>query len=239
MAGLKQISRRGVVRTLARVGTALSVVPLLSNCGGVRSVSTPISSLLPTGVPPGSSPPSAADVIMLIRHAEKPTGAGSPTGVTADGRESAGSLTVSGWTRAGALVGLFAPAHGEPPAGLVRPTVVWAADPRGDEGQRPQQTVTPLAARLGVAVNTRFGKGQEADLATQLIASHGNALVAWQHQELPAIIAHLGQVTPMPPPKWPGERYDLVWVFARNGSGWYFTQVPQLLLAGDRPDSIV
>ncbi len=137
MAGIKQISRRGVVRTLARVGAALAVVPLLSTCGGGRSVSTPISLPLPTGVPPGSSPPSAADVIMLIRHAEKPTGAGSPTGVTADGRESAGSLTVSGWTRAGALVGLFAPAHGEPPPGLVRPTTVWAADPRGDDRSRP------------------------------------------------------------------------------------------------------
>ncbi len=39
------------------------------------------------------------------------------------------------------------------------------------------------------------------------------------------------------PSQWPGDRYDLVWVFDRpSGSGpiTAFTQVPQLLLAGDR-----
>ncbi len=239
MAGIQQISRRGAVGALVRVGSVLTAIPLLSTCGGTHGVAAPTGSPLSTSVLPSGAPAgTASDIIMLIRHAEKPTGAGSPNGVTADGRESAGSLTVTGWTRAGALVGLFAPAHGEPPAGLVRPTAVWAADPRGDEGQRPQQTVTPLAARLGITVNTRFGKGQEVDLAAQLITGQGNALVAWQHQEIPAIIAHLGQITPTPPLKWPGDRYDLVWVFARSGSGWTFTQIPQLLLAGDRPDSI-
>lgn len=238
MAGTKQITRRGAVGTLARAGSALGTIPFLSTCGGALSVIAPTVSPLPTDTSPGGSPAGTADIIMLIRHAEKPIGAGSPNGVAADGRESAGSLTVTGWTRAGALVGLFAPAHGDPPTGIARPTAVWAADPRGNEGQRPQQTVTPLAARLGVAVNIRFGKGHEAELAAQLIAGRGSALVAWQHQEIPAIIAHLGQVAPKPPAKWPGERYDLVWVFARTGSGWAFTQVPQLLLAGDRPDGI-
>jgi hypothetical protein len=30
----------------------------------------------------------------------------------------------------------------------------------------------------------------------------------------------------------------MIWVFTRKGGGWAFTQVPQLLLAGDSPDPI-
>ena len=175
---------------------------------------------------------------MLIRHAEKPAGEPGAIGVTEAGTASAGSLTVAGWTRAGALVALFAPSHGTPPPGLSRPTAIWAASPRGDLGQRPQETVTPLAARLGMAVDTHFGKGQETDLATALISGHGVALVAWQHEEIPVIVAHLGSITPLPPAQWSADRFDMVWVFARTSTGWAFSQVPQLLLAGDRADII-
>jgi hypothetical protein len=40
------------------------------------------------------------------------------------------------------------------------------------------------------------------------------------------------------PQYWPLDRFDLVWVFDRLDGNWTFTQVPQLLLAGDRPDVI-
>ncbi len=40
------------------------------------------------------------------------------------------------------------------------------------------------------------------------------------------------------PQYWPLDRFDLVWVFDRRGDTWTFTQVPQLLLAGDRPEVI-
>jgi len=30
----------------------------------------------------------------------------------------------------------------------------------------------------------------------------------------------------------------MVWVFVRDGAGWRFAQVPQLLLPGDQPVSI-
>jgi hypothetical protein len=35
------------------------------------------------------------------------------------------------------------------------------------------------------------------------------------------------------PSSWPEERYDIVWVFERDERAWSFSQVPQLLLAGD------
>jgi hypothetical protein len=34
---------------------------------------------------------------------------------------------------------------------------------------------------------------------------------------------------------WPGDRFDVVWTFTRNGNGWRFAQVPQMLLPGDLP----
>jgi hypothetical protein len=63
-------------------------------------------------------------------------------------------------------------------------------------------------------------------------------VVSWQHEEIPAIVNGLAAVHPAAPAAWPDDRYDLVWVFTRDTTGWRFSQVPQLLLAGDRPDPI-
>ncbi|MEY9886626.1 hypothetical protein ABIA35_002259 [Catenulispora sp. MAP12-49] len=189
------------------------------------------------------------DVLMIIRHAEKPTGSGAPYGLTADGTQDAHSLTIQGWTRAGALAGLFDPrdATGAPAAlrtGLTRPTTVAAssAGTGGSNSKRPSETVTPAAAALGVTLQTPYSVGQEAQLAAWLTGPSGPpgpTLVAWEHSHIPDIIAHLGQVTPKPPSSWPGDRFDIVYVFTRaSGGGWTFTQVPQSLLAGDSPTAI-
>jgi hypothetical protein len=184
-------------------------------------------------------------VLMVIRHAEKPTGSGAPYGVTADGTKDSHSLTIQGWSRAGALAGLFDPrdSSGTPVplrTGLSRPATVLAARPAaaGSNSKRPEETVTPLAAALGSKLDLSFALGQEADLVTWLTGKNGPAgaaLVAWEHEHIPAIIAALGNVTPKPPSSWPGDRFDIVYVFtaAASGSGWEFTQVPQMLLAGD------
>lgn len=48
------------------------------------------------------------------------------------------------------------------------------------------------------------------------------------------IARQLGTVHPTPPKMWPEDRFDVVWVFTRRKDhSWTFTQVPQLLLAGD------
>ena len=49
--------------------------------------------------------------IMLIRHAEKPNGDGGP-GLMPSGVENPRALTLTGWKRANALVGLFNPPDG-------------------------------------------------------------------------------------------------------------------------------
>jgi broad specificity phosphatase PhoE len=105
----------------------------------------------------------ATNKIMVIRHAEKPNGSG---GVMPDGSANPEALTPTGWQRAGALVGLFAPSAGHfADTSLATPRTVYASGVgRHSKSLRPQQTVTPLAAKLGLRVNTDHPKGDEAAL---------------------------------------------------------------------------
>jgi hypothetical protein len=176
-----------------------------------------------------------ANQIILIRHGEKPVGSGPPFGIDSDGNQDGESLTVQGWERAGALVELFAPASGKLRPGITRPTALFASNPGATGSKRPLETITPLAQRLGVTVNTPVKDSQTSAIAKLLRATSGTPLAAWQHQDIPSIAHHIGQVLPKPPKKWPGHRFDVVWVFTRRHDGtWNFTQVPQLLLAGDK-----
>lgn len=206
---------------------------------GMAGIAVVAGPLLAAGGSPARAAEDGADTILVIRHAEKPVDSSAPYGVDEDGERSDGSLTVRGWTRAGALVELFAPGGGQQVrAGLVRPTTVYASKPNGDKSQRPSQTVTPLAARLGVPLHTPYAKGQEQALVAAITGLRGATVVSWQHEEIPAIATGLGAVTPAPPAQWPDDRFDVVWVFTRTPGGWAFSQVPQLLLAGDRKDVI-
>jgi hypothetical protein len=183
---------------------------------------------------PGGHVPTPEQVIMIIRHAEKPLPSRPGRGIDPSGRPDGRSLTVDGWLRAGALVELFAPSRGLPPAGLWRPDAVYAAAARNGRSRRSIETVEPLARQLDVPVVDRYAPGDEAELVRELVDRPGVTLVSWHHKSLSRIVANLGEVTPAPPGTWPRERYDLVWVFVRAGGGWRFTQVPQLLLRGDQ-----
>lgn len=185
-------------------------------------------------------PPAVAgpDKLMFIRHGEEPGSPDGPLGVTQAGETDPRSLSVRGWTRAGALVTLFDPrdAEGKPVPTrpeLARPTTIVASDPSHGHSKRSLETVTPLAAALDLTVDTRFASSQTAQAADAILATTGSVLVAWTHDEIDHIISHLTGVTPTPP-HWPGGRYDLIYVLTRTASGWRFAQVPQMLLAGDQ-----
>ena len=211
-----ELARRDLLRTLAAGGVAVASGVAL---GSVLSA-------------PAGATPSAQNLIMIIRHAEKPPDSGKPYGITPDGTKDSHSLTVAGWTRAGALVELFAPDNGILPAGLAKPDRIYASG-AGENGQRPIQTVTPLAAKLNYDLDTDYGKGDESKLAAEIATLSGTTLVSWEHEDIPDIVAALGTVTPAPPDSWPDARFDMVWVLAGGPASWTFRQVPQLLLAGD------
>ena len=72
------------------------------------------------------------------------------------------------------------------------------------------------------------------------MACGGTALISWQHEDIPCIAnVILGNQTTVPQ-KWPGIRFDVVWVFDldASSSSYSFNQVPQRLLAGDSADPI-
>jgi broad specificity phosphatase PhoE len=190
---------------------------------------------------PDSPSLQAADdraIIMIVRHGEKPDDSESQFGLTPHGEHDKHSLSVRGWVRAGALVGLFAPQDAMPQTGLARPDAIYASGHASDGSHRPVQTVTPLAHRLGQDIHSGHSAGQEAALARDLATRTGATLVSWQHEAIPQIARHLGQVDPPTPLDWADDRFDMVWTFTRVAHGWRFTQIPQLLLAGDRSDPL-
>jgi broad specificity phosphatase PhoE len=178
--------------------------------------------------------------ILVIRHAEKPE-RGAAVGIDANGQPDPKSLTPRGWQRAGALVQFFAPGEdGEPQAPLVRPKHLFAAhaDPAtSDDSKRPRQTIEPLAAYLRptIPIDDSCGKDELQKLVEKVTGMEGAVLIAWEHKRIPTMARLLvagGEAVPI----WPDDRFDMVWVFEQAGAAWRLTQVPQLLLAGDRSD---
>ncbi|WP_030059484.1 hypothetical protein [Streptomyces novaecaesareae] len=176
-----------------------------------------------------ASDPGGAAFVMVIRHGEKPDG-GHP-GLDESGRQDGKSLTERGWARAKALPSLFSP----PAPGLRTPARILAAADQGPlaGAHRMRQTVTPLAAALGLTVDTGYAESQESALAGAALAGAQPVLICWEHSRIPRIVEALGAGRSGAPAAWP-DRFDLVWVFSRPAGGaWTFQEVRQHLLDGD------
>jgi len=178
---------------------------------------------------------NTTQTICIIRHAEKPAEDGSVGGVSESGAADEHELSVRGWQRAGALTQFFGASAPKYP-GLRRPDRLFAAAPGGAyHSRRNISTLTPLARLLGVRISEQFSKGDEFALAQHLQGVPGAILIAWEHKAIPTLAAHLADDGSRPPTVWPENRFDLVWMFAREGSSGArrFIQIPQLLLSGD------
>jgi hypothetical protein len=161
-------------------------------------------------------------------------------------------------------VTLFAPPWGPKP-GLATPAYLFASDPESngsdadDSGpsQRPYETLSPLAARLGLTIDVHFKKSHYDKMVTKALERDGAVLIAWQHEDIalltkdqqPGISQSILTQTQTSakfniPKDWPsgpqGARYDLIFVFDRpagKGPIENFSLVAQMLLAGDAPAS--
>lgn len=178
-----------------------------------------------------------ATKIMLLRHAEKPAKDNAPYGVTRKGERSKESLEVRGWQRAGALANLFVPANGHfDHSALVTPQFLYASKPLRRKGsRRPLETITPLAEKLSLKVNSTFQRSQLVSMVEDAFSRKGVVLICWQREYIPDIAALILGGKNIAPSEWPENRFDVIWVFdlQRSSSTYKFRQVPQELLAGD------
>jgi hypothetical protein len=200
-----------------------------------------------------------ASTIMVIRHGEKPPeppAFAPPFGVTPDGRQDDHSLSVRGWQRAGALATFFEPSR-TTQATIGTPQFIYAVKVDGDDenphdavgakigtkGKRAQQTVTPIAEKLGslAILDFTFDKGDERAMITSAMARPGIVLICWVHENIPRIASQIpvNPATPVPA-RWPDDargyaRFDVLWAFEfdHTAGTYQFRQIPQMLLAGD------
>ena len=176
-----------------------------------------------------------ATKIMLIRHAEKPLISQSH-GVTAEGNPDKESLSIRGWQRAGALAAFFAPANDifQHPA-IATPQFLFASKPVRHHGSlRPVETITPLAEKLGLDINSNFMKFEAEQMMESALARPGVVLICWQHEYLPKI-ARLISGDEQAPPHWSAHRFDEVWIFDKieTSNSCHYQRVTQNLLARD------
>ena len=209
-----------------------------------------------------SAPTPLASTIMIIRHAEKPPvppAAPPPFGVTPDGTQDDRSLSVRGWQRAGALVRFFIPSR-PVPSSIKAPQFIYAVKVDGDDekprdavgirigtkGKRAQQTIAPIAEKLGptATLNFAFDKGDEAAMIASAMACPGAVLICWVHENIPRIASQIPVNSSTPVPEsWPADaqgngRFDVVWLFEFDPAAntYRFSHIPQTLLAGDVPE---
>jgi hypothetical protein len=190
----------------------------------------------------------ASHTILILRHAEKPVQNGD-SGVNDSGAPDPESLTPRGWQRAGAWAELFVPGPAQQSV-LPTPVALFAANPdHGDDeaadgekgkSRRPLQTITPLAGKLGINVDTSIKKRDVETVAAKAAAVPGVALICWQHELIIDIVKAISPTLQNIPGKWPGDRFNVIFQLSLpdDTSPWEFQQIVPILLQGDRPDLI-
>ena len=177
--------------------------------------------LVPMGGPRRRNSASPAQ-ILIIRHAEKPD-------------NDSVDLSDQGKKRAEALPGLFLKSQSRPQP-FPNPNFIFATK-NSKHSHRPLETVTPLAKKLGIMVNTEFRDDEVGKLADDIFRNPKYAgktvLICWHHGELPALATALRATTDVPE-KVKGGVFDRVWVLTYDQGKVSFVDRPQRLLAGDK-----
>jgi len=185
---------------------------------------------------PASTPSEAVALptVIFIRHGEKPDK--DHQGVTPDGRNDEHSLSVRGWTRAGALAALFADVSTRP--GLVTPSrVIVTAPSQSYKSKREHDTGLPTAQRLGITIESMVIPKDYSAVVQDIEHSQLPTLVVWHHGSIPAFVAAFAVTNILDVPQhWPESRFDLVWVLQPNNGGYRWSVLPQSLLRGDADD---
>jgi hypothetical protein len=176
----------------------------------------------------------ALPTVMFIRHAEKPEK--SEKGVTRAGEPDEHSLSVRGWTRAGALAAFFSRNLSDSPA--TTPGRVIATKPSADyKSKREHDTAVPTAHRLGLDIESVNIPGHYDHLATDIQHAGIPTLVVWHHGSIPSFVSAFPvSNSDDVPNSWPDDRFDVIWVLMDAGDHYLWHQMEQRLLEGDALD---
>ena len=160
--------------------------------------------------------------VIIIRHGEKPD------------EPKAQHLSRRGEERAKALVGFFTKNPTATQNGL--PVALFASEPTPKgAGQRPRETLQPLAKELHLPLQTPFASKDYVKLAEYILKSSKcdgkTVVICWVHEHMPALAVALG-VTPEPP-KWKEQVYDEAYVITYPNGTAHLKIVPEKILPGD------
>jgi hypothetical protein len=190
---------------------------------GFRFVSFFLALLVVGTSSPAAQSKEPPQVVMIIRHAEKPA-------------EEAGSVSLSpeGKKRAAALHELFKTTKARPDPFPVPEYVFTTKDSK--HSHRPFETVSPLARELKLGINSAYPNEEYAKLAKDILDSPKYSgktiLICWHHGTLPHLAKALKAADA--PETWRGEVFDRVWQLDYDKQGKVtFRDRPQQLLAQD------
>ncbi|MHB2015960.1 MAG: histidine phosphatase family protein [Candidatus Xenobia bacterium] len=167
----------------------------------------------------GFTPSDATDHparIIILRHGEKPDDSTDP------------NLAPQGEQRAQALANVI-------PQDYPNVSYIFASAP-SKHSERPLETITPTAQKLGLSVNDQYADKDYSSLAQSILGNpqyDGKTIViCWHHGEIPALTQALG-ATP-PTDKWPSDQFDRFWEIDYNANGQATLQnLPEHALPGD------
>jgi hypothetical protein len=164
--------------------------------------------------------------ILLIRHAEKPPGNTDPT------------LDAMGQARAHAYVAYF---HNYQLASQPLVLHYLFSSAISKDSARPQLTLLPLAAALGLAIDSTIKDDDYQTLANAILTDakydNHNLLICWHHGTILKLALALKAQPDTLPQKWHEDQFGLL-VLIQYGTDGQTTQtltVSQNLMYGDYP----
>jgi hypothetical protein len=162
-------------------------------------------------------------LIMIIRHAEKPPEESKSVDLSSEGKE-----------RAAALPKLFEVSDKKPKP-FPTPDFIFATK-NTKHSHRPLETVTPLAKKLKLTIDSEYADAEYGKLVDQIFQNakykDKTVLISWHHGMIPQLAEKLNATGA--PSSWKGSVFDRVWQITYDEQGkTSFENLPQQLLTGD------
>ncbi|PWK75277.1 hypothetical protein LX99_03770 [Mucilaginibacter oryzae] len=130
--------------------------------------------------------------LLFIRHAEKP--------------DVGDNLSCAGFNRSLKLPEVIKAKFGIPDHIYVPALHMGKSTPRG----RMFQTVSPMAVKYNLTINTKFEEEDDNGIAADLTSKKGTILIVWEHNQIKPLLKALGlKVKNL---DWPANDFDSIWI---------------------------